>query len=161
MNAEAYRPVSAVFIIIRNEAGQVLLHRRQNTTFLNGYYDFPSGRVDPDESFQFAAARELNEETGLTVDTSDLQLVHLNQNMLDIPYLNVLFLAKSWHGTPAIMEPHKCDDMQFFAIDDLPAKCTLSVRLAEQNGFSDVVTHSYVDMPKYEQLMGEPFTSER
>lgn len=161
MNAEAYRPAAAVFVIIRNEEGQILLHRRQNSTYLNGYYDFPSGRVDLNESFQAAAARELAEETGLTARAENMRLVHLSQNMLDFPYVNVLFLANLWLGTPVIMESNKCDDMQFFAVDNLPVKCTLAVRLAEQNDFSSELTLSYVDPTEYERIMGEIFTSER
>ena len=161
MNPEAYRPAAAVFVIIRNEQGEILLHRRQNTTYLNGYYDFPSGRVDENESFQAAASRELAEETGLTAEAGDMHLVHLNQNMLDFPYVNILFVADKWQGNPKIMEPNKCDDMQFFALDNLPDKCTLAVRLAEQNGFSASLTYSYVDLPEYQRIMGEPFVSGR
>jgi len=102
----------AVFVVIRDDAGRVLLQRRAGTEFMNGYYDFPSGHVDTGESFTEAAIRELAEETGLIVDESDLEVLHLNQNYLDLPYINVVFNAKKWSGTPQILESDKCDDQR-------------------------------------------------
>ena len=46
---------AAVFVIIRDEAGRVLLQRRANTGYLDGHYDFPSGHVYAGEGFTTAA----------------------------------------------------------------------------------------------------------
>lgn len=149
---------SAVFMIVRDEVGRVLLHRRANTGFMDSYYDFPSGHVEQGESFTAAAVRELREETGLTAIESDLSLRHINQNYFDHPYINIIFDLKTWHGTPTIMEPDKCDDMQFFALDALPEKCTISVRDIERTGFSGPPTISSVTLEDFESLIGVPFT---
>lgn len=148
---------SAIFVIIRNKQGEVLLQQRNGTNFLAGYYDFPSGHVEDKESVKAAAVRELAEETGLVVQENDLRLVHLNQNFLDSPYVNFTFVADKWQGEPSICEPNKCSDIGFFAPDNLPAKCTLNVRLNEQAGFSDGLTYSLVTLESYEQIMHEPF----
>lgn len=150
---------AAVFIIVRDDQGGVLLHRRAGTGYMDGYYDFPCGHVEPGESFTQAAVRELQEETGLIANESDLSLRHINQNYLDYPYINVAFDVNAWWGTPRIMEPDRCDDMQFFALDVLPEKCSLGVRDIERSGFSGSPTMSKVTLADFEALVGVPFES--
>ena len=148
---------AAVFVMVFDREGRVLLHQRAGTDFLPGYYDFPSGHVEH-ESFTAAAVRELQEETGLHVDEAGLELAYLGTNILDQPYVNVIFRANRWSGQPQIMEPHKCSDMQFFALDALPSKLTLSVRLMAEQGFRTQTSGSrLVDLATYETLMGESF----
>ena len=148
---------AAVFIIIRDDANRILLHRRSNTGFMDGYYDFPSGHVDIGESFMEAAVRELTEETNLVIEQSDLLLKHVNQNFLDTAYINVMFEVVNWTGIPTIMEPNKCDDMQFFAIDALPEKCTLAVRCIEKYGFDTHLTMSKITKTDYAKLIGRSY----
>jgi mutator protein MutT len=148
---------SAIFVIVRNEQGEMLLQRRAGTNYLDGYFDFPSGHVEDKESIRAAAARELVEETGVIVREEDLRLVHINQNFLDAPYVNFTFVADTWSGEPSIREPNKCDDMGFFAPNALPEKCTLNVRVNEQAGFADDVTYSLVTPDNYEKIMHEPY----
>ena len=48
--------------------------------------------------------------------------------------------------------------MQFFALDALPAKLTLGVRLMAEQGFRVQPSGlRLVDLAAYETLMGEPF----
>lgn len=148
---------SAVFIIVHDESGRVLLHRRANTGFMDGYYDFPSGHVEHGESFAEAAIRELREETGLVTSESDMSLCHINQNYLDQPYINIIFMVDTWQGTPAILEPNKCDDMQFFDTAMLPEKCTLAVRDVSRTGFTAEPTTSRITLSDFQELVGVPF----
>ncbi len=148
----------AVFVLLRDGDGRILLHQRAGTNFLSGYYDFPSGHVEFGESFIEAAAREVAEEACLEVNPSDLELVYLGINNLDQSYINVIFEATKWQGTPKIGEPHKCTDLRFFAVDDLPEKCSLAVRTLAQQNFSFNGAGTYIDTAAYEALMGEPFS---
>lgn len=93
-------------------------------------------------------------ETGLRVSEKDLQLKHANINNTDASYINIVFDVSSWQGVPRIMEPDKCDDMQFFALDALPAKCTLAVRYVERAGFDTQGITSYVDRKGFKELIG-------
>lgn len=61
------RPAVTVDIVLFHRAqrgARVLLIQRKNEPF-KGYWAFPGGFVDEDESLEAAAARELQEETGL------------------------------------------------------------------------------------------------
>jgi 8-oxo-dGTP diphosphatase len=148
-----YRVTPAVFVVITNDKGQVLLHRRFNTTYMDGYYDFPSGHLEAGEQLQDSAARETMEEVGLTVKPADLELIHVNQNdAQDYPYMNFIFRAPSWQGKPRICEPEKCDDIGFFALDNLP-KVTPQVRTALKQLSSKTVTFSYFTTKTFEALL--------
>ena len=144
---------AAVFVIIRDEAGRVLLQRRANTGYLDGHYDFPSGHVDAGEGFTTAATRETLEETGLAVDEEDLKLKHANINHSGVPYINIVFETEVWAGEPRIMEPEKCDDMGFYDVSALPEKCSLAVRYVERAGFDTSCTTSYVNHDEFKNLL--------
>lgn len=119
----------AVFVALVDEQNRVLLHRRANTGYMDGFYDFPSGHLEPNETVAEGALRELREEVGVTVDPAHLKLIHINHNDAekDNPYINFMFRADQWTGAPTICEPEKCDDLDFFAIDN-PPKVTPQVR---------------------------------
>lgn len=119
----------AVFVALVDGQDRVLLHRRANTGYMDGYYDFPSGHLEPSETIAEGALRELKEEVGVSVDPQHLRLVHVNHNdaQNDHPYINFMFRADKWTGEPVICEPEKCDDLGFFALDN-PPKVTPQVR---------------------------------
>ncbi len=149
---------AAVFLIVRDEQGRLLLHQRAGTNFLPGYWDFPSGHVEDNESFAAAAVRELREETSLAITPEDLELVHLSINHTDSPYINAVFIVKHWQGTPTITEPHKCSGMEFFSEDALPDKLTLSVRNLQRQGFkSDLHADVFINHDGFKDIMGEDF----
>lgn len=153
--AEKLETRIVVFVNIRDETGRLLLQRRSNTGFMDGYYDFAcSGHVDVGESVLEAAVREAREEIGIIARPDDLKLVHINQNYLDRPYANFTFELHEWEGEPTICEPEKCNDLSYFAPDALPEKCTLNVRLNERNGFSSELTYSKVTPENLADIMG-------
>ncbi len=154
-DGERFVSRSAVFVALRNAQGEYLLQRRAGTGYLDGYYDFASsGHLEPGETLQQCAVRETSEEIGVKIAESALKLVHINQNQTDVPYLNFTFLCEEWEGDPVICEPDKADDLRFFARDALPEKCTLNVRVNEEQGFSEELTYSHVLLERFVQLVG-------
>ena len=51
--------------ILQNSRGEVLLARRPEGTHLEGYWEFPGGKLEPGESVNQALLRELDEEVGI------------------------------------------------------------------------------------------------
>ena len=99
---------AAVFVILKNERGEILLQQRANTGFMDGRYDgSATGHVEPNESIHDAALRELEEELGVSAKADDLKLVLIAQMDVDKPYLNFAFICERWEGEPRIAEPEK------------------------------------------------------
>lgn len=159
MSNERFTTKLAVFVILRDEAGKILLHQRASN-YLIGYWDFPSGHVERGEELRETAARELLEEVGVRARSQDLQLIHIDHYSIETDYVNFIFLCDSWEGEPRICEPEKCTAIGWFAPDKLPEKCVNAVRAVEAAGFTDELTYSVTTRESYEQLMHEPFPGE-
>jgi ADP-ribose pyrophosphatase len=57
-----------VVIVVTDEAGERILLNKEFRMSVDGYvYNFPAGLIDKGETPEIAAARELREETGLTL----------------------------------------------------------------------------------------------
>lgn len=104
---------------------RLLLLRRANTGFLDGYYSLPGGHVEAGEEVAGAAAREVREEARIEVLDIDPVIV--------MPYgdgVDFLFEARRWRGTAEIGEPDRCDDLVWAPPDRLPEKTAPYLRKA-------------------------------
>ncbi|MBX4190538.1 NUDIX domain-containing protein [Candidatus Saccharibacteria bacterium] len=123
----------------------VLLLRRQNTGWLDGYYDLPAGHLEDQEPLKEGASRELMEEAGVKVSPENLRLIHIHQNhhRPKVPHYGYIFQASRWKGEPRLVEPEKSDDIGFFPLNKLPEKITPYVKEALEKLGSPEVTISY------------------
>ena len=88
----------AVGVLI-DDAHCVLLARRQKGTHLEGYWEFPGGKVEPGETVEAALARELSEELGVEIgETSPLMTV--NHDYGEKQVLLDVHRVLSWEGEP-------------------------------------------------------------
>ncbi|RNI25338.1 NUDIX hydrolase [Flexivirga caeni] len=69
--------------VVAFEADSVALVRESYPAWGGSFWSVPSGGVEEDETPAEGAARELAEETGLTVDPAHLVLVSTSRNRLD------------------------------------------------------------------------------
>jgi len=151
---ERFETKVAVFVILENQLGEILLQQRHNTGYLDGYYDCSaSGHLEKEETILQAATREAKEELGVTIDENDLQLVHIGQYDAETQYISFIYLCRIWQGEPEICEPDKASDLKYFPTESLPEKCTVSLRVLEESGFIEKITYSYVSKDKLEQLV--------
>lgn len=88
-----------VVIGILQREGLFLVAKRPPHTVMAGYWEFPGGKVEPQESQEKALARELDEEIGIQL----LQASFLKQFKVNLPdrliELNVWEIL-SYQGTP-------------------------------------------------------------
>jgi 8-oxo-dGTP diphosphatase len=141
---DRFQITSAVFaLLVKDNA--VLLLKRANTGWMDGYYDFPAGHLESDETFQEGVVRELEEETGIVVDAEKAELVHIAQSYMEggKPYFNFFFRISKWSGEPKICEPHRCSDMHYFKINELPENIVPYTKAAIENIDQTKVTFSY------------------
>lgn len=57
-------------LVFRN--GKLLITQRQADTHLAGYWEFPGGKREPEETFEQCLVRELREELGIEVVIGDV-----------------------------------------------------------------------------------------
>jgi 8-oxo-dGTP diphosphatase len=58
-------PIDVVAGVIRGEDGRLLITQRLADDTLGGYWEFPGGKVEPNEDLKVALRRELAEELGV------------------------------------------------------------------------------------------------
>ena len=137
MSTERFRPYSAVYLILIRD-GKILLARRFNTGWCDGSYSLIAGHLDGGETVTDAMIRGAKEEGGIVIAPEDLQVVHtMHRNSEDREYIDFYLVAKQWKGEPKVMEPDKCDDLEWFPLDDLPENtvpCVRDALLAYRSG---------------------------
>jgi 8-oxo-dGTP diphosphatase len=91
--------VSAVALI--DPDGRVLLAQRPEGKSMAGLWEFPGGKVEPDETPEAALIRELQEELGIDTWSSCLApLTFASHGYDDFHLLMPLFACRKWNGTP-------------------------------------------------------------
>lgn len=120
--------------LLCEHTGRVLLLCRANTGFFDGLYSLPGGHVEHGESIRQAAARELEEETGLLAAPDDLDWLGVMHRRSDTNRVDFFLRAKRWIGEPSLREPDKCAALGWFARDTLPENLVPYVRTALEAG---------------------------
>jgi 8-oxo-dGTP diphosphatase len=117
-------PAADVFLLRDGTAGtEVLLQLRQNTGYMDGHWAAAAaGHVERGETAYDAAHREAAEE--IAVQDLALEFVTSMQRTrggepID-ERVDFFFTARSWSGEPTVVEPEKCAELRWCALDDLP-----------------------------------------
>jgi 8-oxo-dGTP diphosphatase len=129
--AEAFRPHVGVHLILAR--GQdVLLLRRANTGFADGCWSVPGGSLEAGETLPQAAAREALEEAGITIDPPGLAFAGLchHADPDGLARVGVFFTTRHWAGQPRNAEPHKCSEIAWHPLDNLPRDTVTYIRTA-------------------------------
>lgn len=111
-----------VWLIVQDDAGRVLLGRRDGTGYLSGLWGLPGGRVERGEALTAAAVREVREELGLRVAAASLTALGVSRfDIGGMQGTDFLFLTRAWAGEPAPLD--KTSETGWFAPDALPDDC--------------------------------------
>jgi len=121
MEAIYGQPRPGVGVLVR-DGSRVLLMLRQGSHGA-GEWSLPGGRVDPGETQEQTAARELAEETGL--NACDIRFLPVAPTTDLFPdegqHWVTSYFIWDWDGSePRIVEPHKCAQLAWFEWDALP-----------------------------------------
>jgi 8-oxo-dGTP diphosphatase len=120
MPKERFKLVASVYLVLIKD-NKILLSRRYNTDYFDGSYSFPAGHLDGNETLKQGMVREAKEEIGIDLEPNDLKLIHvMNRKIPNDERLDFFFSVKKWLGEPKIMETDKCDDLNWFELNNLP-----------------------------------------
>lgn len=97
----ASAPVVLVSAAVILEAGRVLLTQRKSGTHLAGAWEFPGGKVEPDEDPRDTLVRELAEEIGVTATAGEIVEATFHR----YPSKSVLLLFYEARLSPGSPEP--------------------------------------------------------
>ncbi|MBI3190578.1 NUDIX domain-containing protein [archaeon] len=140
---ERFKVVPSSYLILIKD-NKILLLRRFNTDFEDGKYGLVAGHVEDNETFRQALAREAFEESGIRINTSDMDIVHVmhRKGPSDIG-VDVFITPQKIDGTPRNTEPHKCDDIGWFDLDNLPGNTIPYIRQAIENIQKNILYSEY------------------
>lgn len=133
MQYQTSRPYIASYLIIE-KGDKIAFVLRSNTTWMNGYYGLPAGKVEIGESLVQTAIHEAKEETGIEVNEEDLEFVHISHRSLkeenNGEWVDVYFKVKDWKGEPHNAEPDLHGELSWFNINELPDNLIPSTKFA-------------------------------
>lgn len=129
---DRFKLIGCVYVFL-TQSGRILMLRRFQTGYEDGNYSVPAGHLDGGESVTMAAIREAREECGVSIAPEDLQPVGVMHRRAGDGRVDFFFATTHWNGDVTNNEPHKCDDLSWHALDDLPENTIPYIRQAISN----------------------------
>lgn len=120
--------VAVVSLIIKEN--KILLLKRKNTPWMNGYWGVPWGRLDTNETMTKWAIREAKEEVGITIFEENIiwkSIIQHKDERGERLYFAIQISDFSWKITN--LEPEKCEEIQWFSLSNLPKNITPQVKI--------------------------------
>lgn len=122
----AETPRVGIGIILQRPAdGRILLGQRVTA---NGWaWQIPGGKLDIGEKITACAAREVAEETGLSIRPESLEFVGVRNNLelfrkTGTSFVSIIFISREFASEPQALEPEKCASWSWHDPADLPAE---------------------------------------
>jgi len=112
----------AVHLFLRREQ-EILMLKRFNTGYEDGNFSVVAGHVEAGENVYEAAVREAMEEAGIV--PNDLEIVHvMNRHSAwggtSQERIDYFLTCSNWLGEIHNQEPHKCSELRWVNLEELP-----------------------------------------
>jgi len=118
-----YIGVGAGAIIFNKDGTLFLAKRGKEARNEKHKWEFPGGSVEFGETLANALVREVREEYGFVIEV--VQLLDVVDHILPEEkqhWVSPTYLCRYKNGKPRILEPHKCEEIGWFGLDDIPTK---------------------------------------
>lgn len=114
-------PLIVVAAALVRDDGAVLIQRRPAGTDLAGHWEFPGGKIEAGETAEQALVRELEEELGVAIKTSNLFPLGFATGMAKSrPLILLLFGARLWEGEATPIHASELNWVHIDALKTLP-----------------------------------------
>ncbi|MEY0541013.1 NUDIX hydrolase [Providencia rettgeri] len=114
--------VAGVGVLITNKQGQILMGKRSSKHA--PYWSIFGGHVDPGESFEDCAIREIKEEIGIDIQAPTVFGIsnNLQTYQQEGKHTVSICMHVEYNGEvePRIMEADKCENLMWVSPDKLP-----------------------------------------
>lgn len=121
---------------------KIVVLKRGNTGWLDGFYSVPAGALDGNETLSEAVCREAKEEVAVSVNPKDVKLVHTMHCLTEgSEWIGAFFVTKKWKGKPKLNEPEKHEEVKWNSIDSLPEDMIPYVKQALES-YSNGIAYS-------------------
>jgi len=145
MDIKKFVRVGTCIILLKD--GKVLLGKRNSDPDKadselhgEGTWTLPGGKMEFQENFEDAIARETLEETGIVIDKNRLSLVSVsNEHVHDAHFVTIGWLCENFDGVAKVMEPDEIVEWQWFDIHNLPFPLFSPSDKALKNYLSNVI----------------------
>ena len=100
--------IFAAAAILLNHKGELLITGRPAGKIWSGYWEFPGGKIEADETPEIALKREMKEEVGVILNTF-APFGFVSETRADENYHVVVlcYLCREWQGEPQAHENQK------------------------------------------------------
>ena len=132
----SFETVQVVVAVIFNTDGDVLISKRAGNVHQANRWEFPGGKIENNESAETALARELREELGISVHSSEF-LISTEHDYGDKKVCLRTYTVHNFSGTPTGMESQpvkwvKICDLQQYNFPDANLKIINNLQLPQQ-----------------------------
>ncbi|MEM7065843.1 MAG: A/G-specific adenine glycosylase [Cyanobacteria bacterium P01_B01_bin.77] len=101
--------------VIHGDDGRILIDRRKQEGLLGGLWEFPGGKIEPNETFEDCVKREIKEELGIDIEVND-RLITVNHAYSHFKVTLNVFNCTHLSGEPQTIE---CDEVKWVTLDEI------------------------------------------
>jgi A/G-specific adenine glycosylase len=101
--------------VIWNEQGQILIDKRPQSGLLGGLWEFPGGKVEPNETLAECVVREIQEELGIEIAV----LEHFMTIEHAYTHFKVTLSVHHCRHLSGDPQPIECDEVKWVSLDEL------------------------------------------
>lgn len=101
--------------VIWNDRGEVLIDRRKPEGLLGGMWEFPGGKIEPEETVQDCIRREIQEELAIEIQVGE-HLITVDHAYSHFKVSLQVYHCRHLSGDP---QPIECDEIRWVSLDQL------------------------------------------
>ncbi len=105
--------------VVHNEQGQILIDRRPANGLLGGLWEFPGGKIEPDETVEACIKREILEEIGIEIAVGD-HLITIDHTYSHFHVTLIVHYCRYLSGEPQAIECEEVRWVSLAQIDQFP-----------------------------------------
>lgn len=101
--------------IIKNELGQILIDKRLPKGNFGGYWEFPGGKLEADETIQGCIKREIMEELAIEIEV-EKNFVTIEYIYSELKLTLEVYECRHLKGVP---QPIECEEIRWVNLEEL------------------------------------------